>query len=200
MFFSLYGSIYQILIDPVLSRLYPYILSNINQSDKVIDVACGTGSLSLTISESGSYVTGIDISESMIETARKSAKKRNIKNVRFSVLDASDLSQFRNREFDVAVITMAVHQFDKEQAIKILGQMKRIAAKVIIMDYNYPIPANLPGAIASGIERIVGGEHYRNFRVYNKYNGMGYFLKRAGLVVRSQVVSGNQLFIISECE
>lgn len=200
MFFSLYGSIYKILIDPVLSRLYPYILSNINPSDKVIDVACGTGSLSLAISESCSYVTGIDISESMLETARKSALKRNIKNVRFSVLDASDLSQFKKSEYDVAVMTMAVHQFDKEQAIKILVQMKRIADKVIIMDYNYPIPANFSGAVASGLERIVGGEHYRNFRVYIKYNGMGYFLKRAGLVVRSQVVSGNNLFIISECK
>jgi len=200
MFFSLYGLIYQVLIDPVFSRVHRYILSNINPSDKVIDVACGTGSLSLAISESGSYVTGIDISESMIETARKSAQKRNIKNVLFFVLDASDLSQFRNMEFDVAVITMAVHQFDKEQAIKILGQMKRIATKVIIMDYNYPIPGNVSGAIASITERIVGGEHYRNFRVYIKYNGMGYFLKRAGLVVRSQFVSGNKLFIISECK
>ena len=51
MTFSLSSFIYQTVIDPILAKLHGSVLDNIDSSHRVIDVACGTGSLSLAIAE-----------------------------------------------------------------------------------------------------------------------------------------------------
>jgi 2-polyprenyl-3-methyl-5-hydroxy-6-metoxy-1,4-benzoquinol methylase len=200
MFFSVKGLIYQILIDPLLSGLHPYILANIDSSHKVLDVACGTGSLSIAIAKKASQVRGIDLSESMIETARRSARKKSISNTHFEVRDATDLSCFNDKEFDVAVTSMAIHQFDHQLAIMILSQMKRVASIIIIADYNYPLPENLPGTFAMFIESVAGGEHYRNFRVYIENGGLTHFTRLSGLHVKSHVVNGRGVFVTIICD
>lgn len=43
---------------------------------KILDVACGTGILSVLLAERGAYVTGIDLSEEMLTVARSRAKAR----------------------------------------------------------------------------------------------------------------------------
>jgi ubiquinone/menaquinone biosynthesis C-methylase UbiE len=198
--FSFNGFIYQVLIDPILARLHNTILDNIDPSHRVIDVACGTGSLSLAIAGKAKSVTGIDLSEEMIGTASRSAKRRGITNVIFELRDASHLTEFKKDEFDVAVTTMAIHQFDAELAVKILSEMKRIASKVVIVDYNHPMPKGFSRSLAYGIERIAGGDHYRNFAVYMKKEGISYFTKRSGLLINSQHVRGNGVFLVSVCE
>jgi len=198
--FSFSGFIYQVLIDPILSRFHDTILENIDSSHRVIDVACGTGSLSLALAGKARSVTGIDLSEEMIGTASRSAKRRGITNVSFELRDASHLTEFKKDEFDVAVTTMAIHQFDAELAVKILSEMKRIASKVVIVDYNHPMPKGFSRSLAYGIERIAGGDHYRNFAVYMKKEGMSYFTERSGLLINSQHVRGNGVFLVSVCE
>jgi ubiquinone/menaquinone biosynthesis C-methylase UbiE len=184
-------------IDPILSRHHDTILGNIEPSHRVIDIACGTGSQSIAIAEKAHSVTGIDLSEEMIGTALRSARRKKVSNVLFELRDASDLSYYKDNEFDVAITSKAVHQFDAEPAVKILSEMKRIASQVIIVDYNYPIPKGLSRTLAFGIERIAGGDHYRNFRVYMKNGGITYFANRSGLKVISETVRGSGVFIIS---
>ena len=192
--------IYQRLIDPILSRLHNGITEYFESTDRVIDVGCGTGSLSLAIAVKVMFITGIDLSEEMIGAAVRSARKRGISNARFEVSDASDLADFKDHEFDIAVTSMAIHQFDAELAVKILSEMKRISQKVIIIDYNYPLPKRFSGYLAAGIERVAGGEHYRNFRVFIKNGGIHYFTNHSGLSIKSEIVKGNGVFLITVCE
>ena len=95
--------------------------------DRVLDVACGTGSLSIAISEQAAEGKGIDLSEEMIAIANDAANSKGITNVEFLNSDASDLSLYKNDSFDVAVTSMAIHQFDPDLAIRILKEMRRIA-------------------------------------------------------------------------
>lgn len=195
--FSLSGLIYQLFIDPILSRHYDTILKNIKPSHRVIDIACGTGSQSIAIAQKAHSVIGIDLSEEMIGTALRSAGRKNLSNVLFELRDASNLSYYKDNEFDIAITSMAVHQFDAELAVKILSEMKRIAPVVIIVDYNYPMPKGLARNLAFGIERIAGGDHYRNFKVYMKNGGITYFANRSGLKVITETVRGSGVFLIS---
>jgi SAM-dependent methyltransferase len=197
--FSFEAFLYQLLIDPILSNLHKSILSIIKSSDKVLDVACGTGSLSLAIAAKAFYVKGIDLSEPMIKTAMKSAGRRGVKNAEFTIHDASDLTDFKDHEFEIAVTSMAIHQFEAELAIRILSEMKRIASKIIVIDYNYPLPKGFSGTVAAGIERLAGGDHYRNFSIYMKSGGIEYFTSRSGLEIKSQVLKGKGVFAISVC-
>ena len=194
--FSFSGLIYQIAIDPILSRLYGSVLLNVEPSHNVIDIACGTGSLAIAIAAKANHVTGIDLSEGMISTAVRTAKKRGTGNIVFELRDATDLSIYSDNEFDIAVTSMAIHQFEANQAVRIISEMKRVASKVIIVDYNYPMPRNFSRSLAFGIERFAGGDHYRNFRIYMDKGGIRFFTKAAGVTVRSEVPRGNDVFMI----
>jgi len=198
--FSLSTFFYKILIDPILSSLHESVIVNIEPYHRVIDVACGTGSQAMSIAGKAEYVTGIDLSEEMIASAAVTALKRGIENVQFELRDASDLSIYKDHEFDIAVTSMAVHQFDADLAVRILTEMKRIASKVIIVDYNFPIPGGFYRSLVYSIERIAGGDHWRNFRVYMRREGIHHFTEAAGITVKSEVVRGNGVFLIMVCD
>lgn len=197
--FYISGFIYQVLIDPILSRLHESIIAHIEPGSRVIDIACGTGSLALAIARRAGQVTGIDLSEGLIGLAVRSAEKRGVGNAQFEVRDASDLSCYADREFDAAVISMAIHQFEKGLAVRILKEMKRIADRQIVVDYNAPLPANLSGFIAKGIERFAGGNHFHNFSEFMRLGGMDYFLDRSGLAVHTYIKKDNGVFLSAVC-
>jgi ubiquinone/menaquinone biosynthesis C-methylase UbiE len=184
------GIIYNAVIDPMLDRLQRSVVERVSAADRVVDIACGPGTLALALAGRASSVTAIDIEEDLIKYGAARAKKRGITNVDFRVLDASDLSCFTDNEFDVAVTSMAIHQFEPELAIKILIEMKRIARRVIIADYNCPMNPGIYRSLAYGIERFAGGDHYRNFRNYMSVGGMEYFASEAGLSIESSSIRG----------
>jgi SAM-dependent methyltransferase len=197
--FSLNGFIYRIFIDPLISGLRKSVAEHVDHSHRVIDVACGTGALSLAMAENAMHVTGIDLSEDMIITAQRTAQRRGATNVSFELHDASDLSGYKDGEFDLAVTSMAIHQFEAELAIIILGEMKRISHRVIIADYNHNMPAGLSKRIAWGIERMAGGDHYRNFRIYMQNGGAPWFVNQAGMKIASETMRGG-VFAVLKCE
>jgi len=188
---------YKLLIDPLLSGLRKTVAEEISGSDSVIDIACGPGTLAIEMAQRAVQVTGIDLDESLISFAKSRVEKKGIMNVDFRVHDASHLSIYRENEFDVAVTSMAIHQFSEDLAVEILIEMQRIARKVVIADYNYPLPDSFSGSLASGTERFVGGDHYRNFRNYMSRGGLTWFTDKAGLAIRSQTVKGNGVFVVA---
>jgi len=175
------------------------VVSRTINASKVIDIACGTGTLAFAIGERGSLVTALDLDSEMIAFAQERALEKGINNVRFVLGDASDLSLYQDNEFDVSVTSMAIHQFEEGLAVSILSEMKRISGKVVIADYNCPLPAGLSGKVASGIERLAGGDHYRNFRNYMQRGGLKWFTGSAGFEIRSEMKKGNGVFLVMEC-
>ncbi len=200
MIFSLNTLFYQLAIDPLLSGLRGRVTEHAETSDRVLDVACGTGALAMTLAKKAAHITGIDLSEDNIAAARRTARRKGIANTLFEVHDASDLSCYLDHEFDIAVISMAIHQFNAELAVKILSEMNRIALKVIIADYNCPMKMGLPKAVAYGMEQAAGGDHLRNFRVYMKRGGTRYFASEAGLKVMAEKIAGGGVFVVTECK
>lgn len=195
--FSFQGSFYKLLIDPVLSGLHRCVVENTEPAQQVMDVACGTGSLSMAIACKAKNVIGIDLSEDMIITARRAALKKGINNIQFEIRDASDMSVYKDRQFDVAVTSMAVHQYNADLAIKILAGMKRIASEVIIADYNHNMPQGYGRTVAWSMERLAGGDHYRNFRNYMQKGGILWFAGEAGLRIRSEVTKNAGVFVVA---
>jgi 2-polyprenyl-3-methyl-5-hydroxy-6-metoxy-1,4-benzoquinol methylase len=62
-----------------------------NKSLKILDIGCGTGRHSLELARRGYDVTGIDLSESMIDKARSLALAENLK-IDFRVKDARNFN------------------------------------------------------------------------------------------------------------
>ena len=195
--FSIKGFLYRVFIDPLISGLRRRVASIILPGEKVIDIACGTGALSLAMARSADHVTGIDLSEEMIATARRTAQRRGIPNVSFSLLDATDLSCFSDQSFDVAVSSLAMHQFDQETGVRVLGEMSRLAKRIVIADYNCPMRPGPAKWLSVAIERAAAGEHYRNFRSYMARGGLKRLAEDAGLTITSGEERGEGVFIIA---
>ena len=80
-----------------------FIEKEINYSKelKIIDIGCGTGRHSIELSNRGYSMTGIDLSESLLEKAREKAKQNGLQ-IDFLRHDARNLP-FEN-QFDVAIM------------------------------------------------------------------------------------------------
>ena len=70
---------------------------------RVLDVACGTGNLSLPAARAGAVVTGLDIAPNLLETARERAQAEGLR-IDFEEGDAEQLP-YGDASFD-AVVTM----------------------------------------------------------------------------------------------
>ena len=107
-------------------KVYPSLLDKIYNDvdgDTVLEVACGTGLVALKVAKRVSKVYGIDISEPMIDEAKKKAKETGIQNVEFSVKDAYALS-FDNNMFDTVICNNALHNMKEPE--KTLSEIKRM--------------------------------------------------------------------------
>jgi ubiquinone/menaquinone biosynthesis C-methylase UbiE len=78
--------------------------------DRVLDVACGTGLVSLRLAAAvgaGGEVVGIDISEHMVEAARRISAERGIGHARFRHSDAEQIP-LADDSFDAAVCALGL--------------------------------------------------------------------------------------------
>ncbi|MGB4440562.1 MAG: class I SAM-dependent methyltransferase, partial [Sedimentibacter sp.] len=65
---------------------------------KVLDIGCGTGNFSIKLAKMGCIVTGIDISDNMLNIACQKAEEENL-DIKFLHMDLNDL-KFKENEFD----------------------------------------------------------------------------------------------------
>ena len=92
----------------------------VNKDTSVIDIACGKGTTSILLAEKyGCKVTGIDLSNDLIDYAKELARKRRLDaRIDFRVGNALDLP-FNDNEFDFAISqAILVLVPDKKRAIK----------------------------------------------------------------------------------
>jgi SAM-dependent methyltransferase len=193
--------IYRLLIDPMLNSSHRSAASMIREGEKVLDVACGTGALAYMIAErTKAAVTGIDTDSQKLRTAERTMIRRGVKEFDFVRMDATDLSQFAPAEFDVAVISMAIHQFTRTDALAVLREMKRVARRIIIVDYGFPLRPGLLTWLTWIIEFIAGGDHFRNFKRYLRGGGIDPVIDEVVLTLAKRKVKGSGTIMISMCD
>ena len=103
-------------------------LMHLTGDESVLDVGCGTGTLTSMIAKKmngkGS-ILGIDISPRMIEVARKKAGKQG-QQVEYKVASCLALP-FDNETFDVAVSSLVYHQLMSwEERTKTVSEIQRV--------------------------------------------------------------------------
>ena len=69
---------YYDFIFPFQKSTYDFIRDGLNPQDKVLDVACGTGSYTIALRKEGILSCGLDLEESMIRIAEKKAEEQGI--------------------------------------------------------------------------------------------------------------------------
>ena len=130
-------------------------LAKIKPGDSVLDVACGTGSLTLTaLSYTGASgkVYGIDASPGMIEVARRKVS-RSAPQVNFQVGLAEKLD-FPDASFEAVISRLAIHHLPDDLKGRAFVEILRVlkpGGRLMIVDFNppsNPILAHLASALA----------------------------------------------------
>ncbi len=109
-------------------------LAGVSSSDRVVDVACGPGFLTLAFAEACEHATGVDATEELLNAARREAGRRKIDNVAFVLGDANHL-ELEDGSFDAASCRAAFHHFpDPGTVLKQMTRVVKPGGKLLIAD------------------------------------------------------------------
>lgn len=117
-------------------------LAKIQPGDSVLDVGCGSGSLTLaakSVAGPTGKVHGIDASPEMIEVAQKKANHSGLEVV-FELGLIEELA-FPDATFDVVISRLAIHHLPDELKQKGLGEILRVlkpGGHLLIADFRPP--------------------------------------------------------------
>lgn len=102
----------------------------------VLEIGCGTGSLAALMTERGAHVTGIDISEPMLDVARGLAPKAE-----FLHMTATEIDQLEPGRFDRIVTTLAFSELsdaELEYVLRASLGLLKPGGKLVVADEVRP--------------------------------------------------------------
>ena len=166
------GLFYDKIIAPNQDKLFRQIKKLIEPNSKIIDVGCGTGRFSFSISGECNSVLGIDLSKRNIERASSLLSNMPNDKISFQHNSVSNLLRNGKEHFDYAIVTYVIHEVDESERINLLKDMVQIADRIIIGDYLFPKPLNLGSALNEVVEFAAGKEHYKNYKSYLANKGI----------------------------
>jgi demethylmenaquinone methyltransferase/2-methoxy-6-polyprenyl-1,4-benzoquinol methylase len=115
-------------------------LSGKYSNPRIIDVATGTGDLAIEAMKLDPLkITGIDISEKMLELGRQKIKSRNLENVIEFVKCDSENICYEDNTFDAAIVAFGVRNFP--DPVKGLSEMRRVICPgglVVVLEFSKP--------------------------------------------------------------
>jgi demethylmenaquinone methyltransferase/2-methoxy-6-polyprenyl-1,4-benzoquinol methylase len=107
----------------------------------VLDIATGTGDFAIEATKLGSVnITGIDISEGMLEVGRVKIKEKHLESkIYFKREDSENLS-FPNDSFDAAIVGFGVRNFENlEKGLSEIFRVIKPGAVFFVLEFSKPI-------------------------------------------------------------
>ena len=110
-----------------LDEVYSRLTSHIKKGQRILDLGCGTGALTLRAAQKGAKVKGIDINPQMLEIAQKQAIKKNLlKNVNLSEMGIAELESEKSNDYDVVMSGLCFSELTESELIFTLKEINRI--------------------------------------------------------------------------
>jgi len=158
----------------------------IPQGSTVIDVAAGTGTISLAIADKASHVLCTDVSEKMLNVARRKINKRGLRNITVENQSIFELS-CEDNSFDVVIASQVLHLIDEPQ--KAAAELKRVAKSMVVLPMSFT--KNLRGVTKFSVNfyRLLGfapkvemtPNEYKDFLLSIGFDGCE-FIQMAGRI------------------
>lgn len=149
---------YDKVVNKFFPKIYETILVNliqeVGQSEKVLEVATGTGILSIKLGDRVSHITAIDIAPEMLNVAKEKSARLQKNNIDFGIGDICNL-KFDDKSFDTVVASDVLHLlFKPELALQEIRRVLSDTGKRIAPTFCHG--ANLRSKILSRILALFG--------------------------------------------
>lgn len=150
------------------------------KTDRILDLACGYGRVTIPIAKAGYNIIGLDLSPDLIKEARKTAKKTGIK-IRFDIGNMIK-TPYKANNFDkiFCLWSSFTHIFTKKDQLKALNEIFRILNKDGLAFIEMP---NRKSKLFQRQVRKEGQDHKKRiiFFIYKKHKSPMYMHDRKSI-------------------
>lgn len=124
---------------------------------RMLDVAAGSGALSLPAARSGADVVATDISPVMVERLDRRARGEGLTNVEARVMDGHDL-EFEDGRFDVVGSQFGVMLFpDLPRGLREMVRVTKPGGRVVVVTMGSPTEVEFLGVFLGAVTAVVPG-------------------------------------------
>ena len=160
-FWNRYAKLYDFEINRFSGRayakMYRLMAGSLSTDMDVLEVATGTGLISIHIATCARHIEATDFSPKMIEKAKK---KKAPGNINFSVEDATALS-FADNSFDAVIISNALHIMpDPVKVISNISRVLKPKGLLIAPTYSHGHISNSTWNLNAKFLKLLGFETY----------------------------------------
>ena len=156
------------------------LLKNNKNKGKMLDIGIGTGRTTHFFASNFEKYIGIDYASHMIEIAEQ--KYKHFDNAEFYTLDATNMSVFKDNEFDFILFSFnGLDCVSFDDRIKILNEINRVGKKGAIFSYSTHNIFNIPKLFSFNMPRnplnII--PEFKRYKKINKINeGLDKLIKK----------------------
>lgn len=111
------------------------------QPKRLLDVATGTGDVAILASKMlrPDHITGVDISEGMLEFGRRKIDKLGLQQKITLAKGDSEKLDFADASFDAITVAFGVRNFENlEQGLREMRRVLRPGGKVVVLEFSKP--------------------------------------------------------------
>jgi demethylmenaquinone methyltransferase/2-methoxy-6-polyprenyl-1,4-benzoquinol methylase len=139
-----------------LEGAYDRIASRVEEGERVLDIGCGTGALSLRAAERGARVMGIDVNPEMLAMAKKRIEGGGLaERVQVREMGVAEIDSLERGSFDVVMSGLCFSELGENEIAFALREIRRIlSAGGLLMIADEIRPSNLLSRIAHGLIRV----------------------------------------------
>ena len=132
-------------------------------TDRVLDVATGTGFTAMAFAPLAAEVVGVDVSPGMLAEGRRQARERGLANIRFEESPAERLP-FEDASFDVVSCRIAAHHFlNVHQFAAEAARVLKLGGRFVLVDTSVPDDDPATASWQNAVEELRDPSHVRNY-------------------------------------
>lgn len=168
----------------IYGKLAGRMKHTLNRTMTVLELACGTGLLSVQLAGSVKLLEATDFSAEMIKQAKSKPRSSRLN---FSVQDATNLP-YAAKTFDAVIISNALHIMPHPE--KALSEIRRVLKREgLLIAPTFTAAGSFFGRLKVRLMELSG------FRVFHKWTPENYlsFLRDNGFVVTDSYIYGGTL-------
>jgi demethylmenaquinone methyltransferase/2-methoxy-6-polyprenyl-1,4-benzoquinol methylase len=110
-----------------LGNLYDRLIAHVKGGDRVLDIGCGTGALTLRAAKKGARVKAIDINQGMLDIARAKTEAAHLsQNIDFDEMGVAELGNETDRTYDVVMSGLCLSELTEEELDFTVNEVSRI--------------------------------------------------------------------------